>query len=84
MARVVETPDSKTIHELVYQHTTAEARVYMDEPRCYHGLKRRHEKVCHSQKEYVDGDVHTNGIESFWVRVKRDYQWTYHWWGHQH
>ncbi len=29
-------------------------------------------------KEYVRGDVHTNGIESLWSMLKRGYVGTYH------
>ncbi len=29
-------------------------------------------------KEYVNGQAHTNGIESFWAMLKRGYYGTYH------
>ena len=29
-------------------------------------------------KEYVNGQAHTNGIESFWAMLKRGYVGTYH------
>ena len=29
-------------------------------------MKRKHETVKHSVSEYVNGQAHTNGIESFW------------------
>lgn len=29
-------------------------------------------------KEYVNGQAHTNGIESFWALLKRGYYGTYH------
>ncbi len=32
----------------------------------------------HSVKEYVNGQAHTNGIESFWALLKRDCCGTYH------
>ena len=32
----------------------------------------------HSVGEYVDGQAHTNGIESFWATLKRGYHGTYH------
>lgn len=28
--------------------------------------------------EYVNGQAHTNGIESFWAMLKRGYHGTYH------
>ena len=37
-----------------------------------------HDTVKHSVKEYVNGMAHTNGIESFWALLKRDYYCTYH------
>ena len=38
----------------------------------------RVESVNHSVKEYVNGQAHTNGIESFWALLKRGYHGTYH------
>ena len=32
----------------------------------------------HSAREYVDGEAHTNGIESHWALLKRGYIGTYH------
>ena len=32
----------------------------------------------HSANEYVRGQAHTNGIESFWAMLRRGYQGTYH------
>ena len=32
----------------------------------------------HRLKEYVRGEVHTNGIESFWSMLKRGYIGTFH------
>ncbi len=37
-----------------------------------------HASVRHSVKEYVKGQAHTNGIESFWALLKRGYYGTYH------
>lgn len=37
-----------------------------------------HESVNHSAKEYVRGDVHTNGIESVWSLLKRSIIGSYH------
>ena len=32
----------------------------------------------HSVSEYVRGQAHTNGMESFWSMLKRGYQGVYH------
>ncbi len=65
IAKVVERTDKETTYEFIYKYTTHAAVVYTDEAKCYNGLYRKHGLVCHSQREFVDGKVHTNGIESF-------------------
>ncbi len=37
-----------------------------------------HEAVKHSAGEYVRGQAHTNGIESFWALLKRGHYGTFH------
>ena len=37
-----------------------------------------HETVKHSVSQYVNGQAHTNGMESFWGMLKRGYHGTYH------
>jgi len=44
---------------------------------------KRH-SVNHSIGEYVRGQAHTNGIESFWATLKRGYKGTYHYMSHKH
>ncbi len=48
----------------VKKHTVEGARVYSDEASGYVGLEN-HKAVSHGRGHYVDGDAHTNGIESF-------------------
>jgi len=54
--------------------------VYTDTHSGYRGLSYnyQHETVNHSIGEYVRGQAHTNGIESFWAMLKRGYKGTYH------
>lgn len=53
--------------------------VYTDAFRSYVGLKGyEHQSVNHSTGEYVRGNIHTNGIESFWALLKRGYYGTFH------
>lgn len=76
-AQVVEKTDAETLQGLVTASATDSATVYTDENRAYKGLKN-HARVNHSAREYVRGDVHTNGIESFWATLKRAHKGTYH------
>ena len=62
---------------LVAGSTTADTKLYTDESQIYGRLGNR-ETVKHRLKEYVRGEVHTNGIESFWSMLKRGYIGTFH------
>ena len=66
-ARVVDRTDAETLHGFVRDHAHEGATVYTDEHRSYLGLDvlYEHETVRHSVKEYVNGQAHTNGVESF-------------------
>ena len=57
--------------------------MYTDGADAYRGIDRTghdldHAAVRHSVGEYVRGEVHTNGMESFWSMLKRGYYGTYH------
>ena len=77
-AAVVHSTDAKTLQAFVHDRTEETATVYTDDARAYVGIDRPHESVNHSAKEYVRGDVHTNGIESLWNLFKRGYHGTFH------
>ena len=77
-AAVVKGTDSKTLQGFVCDRTADDATIYTDDHKSYRGLPRAHETVKHSVKEYVNGQAHTNGIESFWALLKRGYHGTYH------
>lgn len=76
---VVETTDKHTLQGFVAVNTEVGATVYTDEATAYVGMRRRnHEAVKHSISEFVRGQAHVNGMESFWATLKRGYQGTYH------
>jgi transposase-like protein len=52
--------------------------IYSDESALYGGIDRfyAHKTVNHSRKNYVSGDVYTNGIENFWSILKRSIKGT--------
>ena len=76
-AKVVERTDAATLTGFVETHRTDGAKVYTDDSRSYMGLEN-HETVKHSVSEYVNGQAHTNGVESFWSMLKRGYHGVYH------
>lgn len=76
-AEVVERTDKATLQGFVAEHTEEGAKVYSDEAKAYEGLPN-HEAVKHSVSEYVRGQAHTNGVESFWALMKRGYVGIYH------
>ena len=62
----------------VYRHVEAGAALYSDALRSYDGLagEYAHQVVDHAV-QYVDGRVHTNGLENFWSLLKRGIAGTY-------
>ena len=76
-AEVINNTDAPTLQGFVAASVEPGAKVYTDDHRGYEGLQN-HETVRHSVKEYVSGQAHTNGIESFWAMLKRGYHGTYH------
>jgi transposase-like protein len=63
----------KDLKKLVRKHIDLEQTILVtDEYKGYLGMKNL---ICHlsvnHQKQYTDGDIHTNTIESFWAILKR-------------
>ena len=48
------------------------------ESAAYKGMRQKHDSVTRSTSEYVRGDVHVNGVESFWSMLKRAHKGTFH------
>lgn len=77
-AKAVGGTDKKTLHEFVADSAAPNATIYSDEAAVYSLLPNPHAAVNHGALEYVRGDVHINGIESFWSMLKRAYKGTFH------
>ena len=77
-ARVIAHTDAPTLQGFVTAHVEPEATVYTDDHGGYDGLSFNHATVKHSISEYVNGDIHTNGIESLWSMLKRAHKGTFH------
>lgn len=85
--RIVAAPVPSVVREtaeaFVHERIQPETNVYTDCSKVYWALEH-HESVNHSRGEYVRGDVHINGMESFWALLKRAWKGVYHWWSVQH
>ena len=77
-AKVVPSLDKETLQGFVVENTTENTVVYTDGASEYIGMPRSHFAVKHSVGEYVRGQAHTNGLESFWSMMKRGFMGTYH------
>jgi transposase-like protein len=66
------------LQEEIRKHVAAGSALYTDKLQSYSGLSMRydHQTVDHMEK-YVDGKVHTNGLENFWSLLKRGLKGTY-------
>jgi transposase-like protein len=78
---------AKTLRTVLKRQVAQEAHLMTDEAKQYTKTGREfasHEVVCHSAKEYVRGDAHTNTIEGFFSILKRGFIGVYHHVGEQH
>jgi transposase-like protein len=67
-----------TVQAEVRQNVEAGSQVFTDALLSYKGLNQDyvHQAIDHA-KEYVRGNVHTNGLENFWSLLKRGIRGTY-------
>lgn len=75
-----ENTTAQTLH-WVLKNVEKGTVIFTDDFKNYSGLKEKgceHATVNHSIGEYVRGEAHTNGVESFWAMLKRGYYGTYH------
>jgi len=77
-ATVVPNRKKNALQTEVYRHVEAGAALYSDALKSYEGLARdyAHQVIDHAV-QYVDGRVHTNGLENFWSLLKRGISGTY-------
>jgi transposase-like protein len=77
-ATVVPTRRKQHVQEQVREHVIAGSHVFTDALHSYDGLDQDyvHGVIDHAEA-YVDGQIHTNGIENFWSLLKRGLKGTY-------
>lgn len=77
-AQVIPNTKRETLQNAVLNEVKYGSKVYTDEHLGYEKLNYRfvHDVVNHME-QYVNGQVHTNGIENFWSLLKRTLNGTY-------
>jgi transposase-like protein len=76
---VIEDTKRGTLEAHVREHVAEGATVYTDALGSYKDLTDlgyEHRTIDHAEK-YVDGRIHTNGLENFWCLLKRGLKGTY-------
>jgi transposase-like protein len=77
-AKVIGDATQLTLHAEVKSNVEPGAELFTDAWKGYSGLHQQyiHQVINHAEK-YVDGQIHTNGIENFWSLLKRGLKGTY-------
>jgi transposase-like protein len=77
-AAVVPNRKKKALHGEIKKHVAAGSAIYSDALMSYQDLKPTyaHQVIDHAES-YVDGQIHTNGLENFWSLLKRGIKGTY-------
>jgi transposase-like protein len=75
---VVTNVRRKSLHGEVSKHVEAGSNIYSDAFRSYDRLEDEfvHNVINHAER-YVNGHIHTNGIENYWSLLKRSLKGTY-------
>jgi transposase-like protein len=79
-AMAMHKPSQRKIQRTIWENVaTSKSRLMTDEHTYYYGIQGvlPHDVIRH-KSEYVRGEVHTQGIESFWAILKRGLVGTYH------
>ena len=74
-AKVINDATQLTLHAEVKSHVEPGAELFTDGWKAYSGLGA--DQVIDHAEKYVDGQIHTNGIENFWSLLKRSIKGTY-------
>ena len=84
-AKVIENTKRKTLHDFIGDNVEQGSTVCTDDFMSYQNMDGYdHRTVRHSVGEYVDENIHINGMESFWSVLKRAHKGTFHKISHKH
>ena len=75
--RVLPEASRHTLHPFVHGTVEPGASIYTDNHRAYASVEGFDHRTVDHAEQYVDGVVHTNGLENFWALLKRGLGGTY-------
>jgi len=77
-AKVLREAKQSNVQGMVREHVQAGTELFNDAHPAYFGMAADyiHGVIDHAEK-YVDGKIHTNGLENFWSLLKRGLKGTY-------
>jgi transposase-like protein len=83
---VIPDTKQKILELMIEKHVKKGSNLYSDEWYRHSDLSPifNHQIVNHQAKQYVNGKVSTNSIESFWSHLKRGIYGIYHWISKKH
>jgi len=70
-----------TVMPIIDSKVLPRSMIYTDDYKVYNPLRGKgygHERIAHSEKVYVVGNIHTNTIEGFWSLLKNGIRGVYH------
>ena len=76
-AKVCGTRRKPELQAMIRDNVEAGSSVYSDALKSYEGLNEFQHQVVDHTVEYVNGNLHTNGLENFWSLLKRALKGTY-------
>lgn len=76
-AKVCTTRRKPELQALVRENVEAGSELFSDALKSYDGLDEFAHQVIDHAVAYVDGNIHTNGLENFWCLLKRSLKGTY-------
>jgi len=85
-AKVIENVKMRTLEQNIIENVKIGTQLYTDEFLSYSQIKSLfpHQTVSHGVGQYVKGQAHSNGAESFWALLKRGYYGIYHFMSKKH
>src|SRR5437870_6705925 len=75
--QVIADRRKETLHPIIRTNVDARSAIFTDEMNGYKGMDEYEHQIIDHAVQYVDGRVHTNGMENFWSLLKRGLSGTY-------